>query len=144
MWTQVINRRPANIDVFRSQMNRLFSDFDTVYADFAQTGETIPYTTMHDTGDQFVLQAEVPDMSKDDIQIKIQGNYLEISGNRKTEVPEGYKAHRTERSASSFTRSFTLASDVNVDTVEAELDDGILSLKLPKVETAKVKQIEIK
>jgi len=125
-------------------MNRLFSDFDTVYADFAQTGETIPYTTMHDTGDQFVLQAEVPDMSKDDIQIKIQGNYLEISGNRKTEVPEGYKAHRTERSASSFTRSFTLASDVNVDTVEAELDDGILSLKLPKVETAKVKQIEIK
>lgn len=144
MWTQVINRRPSNIDVFRSQMNRLFSDFDTVYADFAQTGETIPYTTMHDTGDQFVLQAEVPDMSKDDIQIKIQGNYLEISGNRKTEVPEGYKAHRTERSASSFTRSFTLASDVNVDTVEAELDDGILSLKLPKVETAKVKQIEIK
>ncbi len=144
MWTQVINRRPVTVDLFRSQLNRLFNDFDEAFAGPGRSVAITPYTTMHDVGDSFVLRAEVPGMSRDDLQIKIQGNYLEISGNRKAETPDGYKAHRVERRASSFTRSFTLASDVDVNKVEAELNDGILSLTLPKVEAAKAKQIEIK
>lgn len=144
MWTRVINRGPGNIDLFRSQLNRLFSDFDDSFAGFEQSGTTKPYTNMYDNGDQFILKAEVPGMSKDDLQIKIQGNYLELSGDRKAEVPEGYKAHRVERRGSVFTRSFTLATEVDVEKVKAELSDGILTLHMPKVEAAKAKQIEIK
>ncbi len=144
MWTRVINRGPGNIDLFRSQLNRLFSDFDDSYAGLGRIGTTTPYTNMYDTGDQFILKAEVPGMSRDELQIKIQGNYLELSGNHKAKVPEGYKTHRVERRSSIFTRSFTLASDVDVEKVEAELGDGILTLRMPKVEAAKAKQIEIK
>ena len=144
MWTRVINRGPGNIDLFRSQLNRLFSDFDEAYASFGSGMATTPYTNMYDNGDQFILQAEVPGMSREDLQIKIQGNYLELSGTRKTKVPEGSKAHRVERKNTVFTRSFTLGTDVDVEKVEAELGDGILTLTLPKVETAKARQIEIK
>ncbi len=144
MWTRVINRGPGNIDLFRSQLNRLLNEFDDPYVRFGQNAATTPYTNMYDNGEHFVLQAEVPGMDKDDLQIRIQGNYLELSGSKKVEVPEGYKAHRVERRGATFTRSFTLAADVNVDGVKAELGDGILTLTLPKAEAAKVKQIEIK
>lgn len=144
MWTRVINRRPDGIDLFRSQLNRLFNDFDDAYTGLNQYPAAAPPTNMHDNGNQFILKAEVPGMTKDDLQIKIQGNYLELSGSKKNEPPEGYKAHRIERGSASFTRSFTLATDVDVDKVQAELGDGILTLTLPKVEAAQAKQIEIK
>lgn len=143
MWTRVINRRPGSIDLFRSQLNRLFNDFDDYYAGFGQSTTTTPHTNMYDTGEQFILQAEVPGLSRDDLEIKIQGNYLELSGTRKTEIPEGYKAHRVERRDSSFTRSFTILTDVDVDRVVAELSDGILTLTLPKAAAAKAKQVKI-
>ena len=144
MWTRVINRGPGNIDLFRSQLNRLFNDFDDSYAGFGQSAITTPFANMYDTGEQFVLQAEVPGMGKDELQIRIQGNYLELSGSRRAEAPEGYKAHRVERRGSTFTRSFTLTTDVVMDRIEAELGDGILTLTLPKAAAAKAKQIEIK
>jgi len=144
MWTRVINRGPGNIDLFRSQLNRLFSDFDDSFASFGRSSVTTPYTNVNDNGDELILQAEVPGMSKNDLQVKIQGNYLELTGSRKAQAPEGYRAHRVERRSSTFTRSFTLAADVDADKVEAELSDGILTLTLPKVEAAKAKQIEIK
>ena len=144
MWTRVINRRPGNVDVFRSQLNRLFSDFDDSFLGYERSATTTPYTNMYDNGDLFILKAEVPGMSKDDLKIKIQGNYLELSGSRKHEVPEGYKAHRVERTSPTFTRSYTLSADVDVEKVEAELGDGILTLSLPKMAAAKAKQIEIK
>ena len=78
------------------------------------------------------------------MSIKIQGNYLELSGTKNSDAPDGYKAHRVERVNASFTRSFTLPSEVDVDKVEAVLNNGILSLNLPKAEVAKPKQIAIK
>lgn len=143
MWTRVINRGPGSIDLFRSQLNRLFSDFDDSYAGFGKNMATPPYTNMFDNGDQFILLAEVPGMTREELQVKIQGNYLELSGSRKTEIPEGYKAHRIERHNSTFTRSYTLAADVAIDKVEAKLADGILTLTLPKA-AAKAKQIVIR
>ncbi len=86
---------------------------------------------------------EVPGVSKDNINVKIQGNYLELSGKRTNEVPEGYTVHRTEREALSFSRSFTLPYEVNADNVKASLNNGILTMTLPKSEAAKPKQIAI-
>lgn len=144
MWTRVINNRPDGIDLFRSQLNRLFTDFDETYPAFERRPAAAPPTNMYDNGNQFILKAEVPGMSKDDLQVKIQGNYLELSGTTHPGTPEEYKAHRVERKSSTFTRSFTLTTDVDTDKVEAELGDGILTLTLPKVAAAKPRQIEIK
>lgn len=89
------------------------------------------------------VRAELPGISKDDISIKIQGNYLEISGKRVIETPEGFKSHRNERSSTTFSRSFTLPDEVDAEKVDAALKDGILYLTLPKSEAAKPRQITI-
>jgi len=148
MWTRVndIDRMFGAMDLLRSRMNRMFTDYGRSYGeDYGwRVADATPRTNLYDNGDHFEIWAEVPGLPKDDLSIKIQGNYLELSGTRKSDAPEGYKAHRVERSNATFTRSFTLPSDVDVEKVEAALRDGILTLTLPKAEAAKPKQIDIK
>lgn len=133
------------MDLFRHRMNNLFSDFDRSYP---ATGgwmatEAYPRTNLSDSGDNLHIVAEVPGVAKDDLQVKIQGNYLEISGSRKADTPDGYKTHRNERGAGFFSRSFTLPYEVDAAKVEATLKDGLLNLRLPKAESAKPRQITI-
>jgi HSP20 family protein len=147
MWTRLneIDRMFDAMDLFRSNLNRVFLDYDKPYSE--EYGWKVlnnsPRTNLCDNGDSFQLIAEVPGLTKDDLNIKIQGNYLELSGSRKSDAPKGYKAHRVERDAVSFTRSFTLPADVNAEKIEAVLKDGLLTLALPKEEKAKPKQINI-
>ncbi|MEE4239929.1 MAG: Hsp20/alpha crystallin family protein [Desulfopila sp.] len=149
MWTSVndIDRMFGAMDLFRNRMNRLFTDFDRSYGEdynWRLAANGAPRTNLYDNGEEFLVVAEVPGMSKDDINIRIQGNYLELSGTRKADAPEGYRTHRAERPVASFTRSFTIPSDVDGERVQASLKDGLLTLKLPKAEAAKPKQIEIR
>jgi len=133
------------MDLLRSRLNRLTTDDNRFYGRSPGWSATdgSPRTNFYDNGNQLELKAEVPGMSKEDLTIQIQGNYLEVSGTRKSDAPEGYKVHRTERETASFTRSFTLPSEVNVDKIDASLQNGILSLTLPKAEAAKPKQVSI-
>lgn len=140
-----IDRMFGAMDLLRNKMDRIFGDFDRPYLyepAFAAVSNS-PRTNLLDIGDRFEVHAEVPGISKDDLNIKIQGNYLEISGKRQIDTPEGYKVHRTERGASTFSRSFTLPDNVDAEKVEAAIKDGILYLSLPKSETAKPRQITI-
>jgi HSP20 family protein len=102
-----------------------------------------PRTNLYDKGDTFELIAEVPGLSKEDLDVKIQGNYLEINGKREVKIPEGYRVHLSERGSASFTRSLTLPADVDSGKVSAALKDGLLILTLPKSEVAKPRQISI-
>lgn len=147
MWARVneIDRMFTAMDLLRSKMDRMFTDYDGSYGEGSgwRVVGGFPKTNMYDNGDSFKVVAEVPGVSKEDLNIKIQGNYLELSGIRKSDAPEGYKAHRIERNASSFTRSFTLGADVDAEKTEAVLKDGLLTLVMPKAESAKAKQITI-
>lgn len=140
-----IDRMFGAMDLLRNKIDRIFGDVDRAYLygpAFALKSNS-PRTNLLENGDAFEIQAEVPGISKDDLNIKIQGNYLEISGRRNVNSPEGYKVHRSERNTSTFSRSFTLPDDVDAEKAEAALKDGILYLTLPKSETAKPKQITI-
>lgn len=148
MWTRAneFDRMFGAMNLLRSRMNRLFNDFDGSYGDDYgwNVVDGAPKTNLYDNGDQFKLIAEVPGFAKEDISVRVQGNYLELSASANLPQPEGYTAHRRERIAvSSFTRSFTLPADVDVDRIEAMLKDGLLVLSLPKAEAAKPKQITI-
>lgn len=144
MWTraQDFDRMFGTMDLLRNRMNRIFNDFDRSYGEYTLEGG--PRTNLYDTGDKLRVTAEVPGIARENLSIRIQGNYLELSGSRKAEAPAGYKAHRVEREATSFTRSFTLPVDVDADRAEATVKDGILILELPKAEAAKPRQITIK
>lgn len=140
-----LDRLFGHMGLVRSRMNRLLTDFDRPYGEDygGRVAEGNPLTNLYDNGDSLEIRAEVAGLTKEDLNIKIQGNYLEVSGTRKSDVPEGYKAHRTERGGYSFTRSFTLPTDVDVEKVEACLVNGILTLTLPKAEAVKPKQVTI-
>lgn len=141
-----LNQMLGAMDLFRTQMNSLFNDFDRTYSagPWWLTAETYPRTNLYDTGDNLELLAEVPGITKEDLNVKIQGNYLEIRGSSRNDIPEGYTVHRSERGAASFSRSFTLPYEVDANQVNATLKDGLLRMTLPKSEAAKPKQIDIK
>lgn len=141
-----IDRMFGMMDMMKSNLDRLSSDYDRAYGSGANWVVTdgMPRCNLYDSGDHFTVIAEVPGFSKEDLNIKIQGNYLELSGSRKPVVPERYSVHRSERGTFNFSRSMTLPSDVDSEKVEASLKNGILTLTLPKSEAAKPRQITVK
>lgn len=145
MFTRIsdIDRMFGAMDLLRNRMDSIFNTFDRSFAYDPAPDFTAPRASLYDTGDGFEARFELPGVSKDDLDIKIQGNYLEISGKRNVKAPDSYKVHRSERRAAEFSRSFTLPDDVDAEKVEAVLRDGILHLTLPRSEAAKPKQITI-
>ena len=104
-----------------------------------------PATDIYETKDEFVFKLEVPGMTKDDIQIEFNKDTLVIKGERKEEkeVKED-DYHRIERRCGTFTRSFNLPKNIDEKKIDASMKDGVLELRLPKAEEAKVKAIPIK
>ena len=142
--------RLSDIDRLFGTMNLLQKRLDNLYSDYGKSPgyrweleQAAPRTNLYEKGDNFEIRAEVPGLEKDDLNVKIQGNYLEISGKREPDAPDGYKPHKTERGIGSFSRSFTLPADVDSTKVEATLKNGVLYLVLPKHEAAKPRKISI-
>ena len=124
--------------VFASSFNRN-SDNDIV------RGAWNPSVDIFENKDQIVLEAELPGIKAEDVNISIENNILTIHGERKFEKKdEGDNFHRVERSYGSFTRSFTLPPTVSSENANAEFENGVLRLTLAKREEAKPRRIEIK
>jgi len=134
----------GDIDLLQSRMSRFFDDYDRSNYGRVLAGGDLPLTNFYDTGDHFELKVELPGTAKEDLSVKIQGNYLEIGGKREANVPDGYSVHRSERGSVDFTRSFTLPSEVDAEKVEATISNGLLTMILPKAEAAKPKQITVR
>ena len=148
MWSRL-----SDVDRMFNAMNLLQARMDNIFGDYSTSrpipaawisAESMPKTNLNDLGDHFEVVAEVPGFAKENLHIKIQGNYLEISGSHEVDAPEGYAVHRVERGTASFNRSFTLPSDVDSEKVEATLKNGLLVLTLPMAEASKPKQITVK
>ena len=136
-----LNSLLGAMDLFRSRMDTMFNEFDRGIG--WTVAEAYPRTNLYDAGDNLEVVSELPGVSKEDLNVKIQGNYLEIGGTRKSDIPAGYEVHRIERDATTFSRSFTLPYEVDASQVVATLKDGLLKMTLPKSEAAKPKQISI-
>ena len=89
------------------------------------------------------VEMELPGVRNDQIELSVVGNELTLSFQRQDDAPEGATYHRRERPVGTFTRVLRLPTDVNPDAVEAQLRDGVLTVTLPKAETAKPKKIKI-
>lgn len=106
------------------------------------TGWT-PALDVYQTSDDIVAVVELPGMRKDDIEISLQDGILTISGERKSEAPEGEGNTRSERFVGKFRRSISLPTRVDGNKVNATYKDGILTVTLPKAEDVKPKQIQV-
>lgn len=130
----------------QDEVNRLFaSTFNRGDDNELMRGAWSPSVDIFENKDQIVLEAELPGMKPEDVNISIENNVLTIHGERKFEKKdEGDNFHRVERSYGSFTRSFTLPPTVNSENAQAEFENGVLRLTLAKREEAKPRRIEIK
>ena len=104
----------------------------------SQTGTTIPAVNIKETPDAFEVEMAAPGMTKDDFKIELDGNMLTISSEKEdSKESKDAKYTRKEYSYSSFSRSFTLPEEVNQEKIEANYQDGVLHVTLPKKEEAK-------
>jgi HSP20 family protein len=104
-----------------------------------------PPVDVYETNDSIVLKADLPEVSKEEVDISVQGNVLTIRGERKREQEvKEQNYYRLERSYGGFTRSFTLPGTVDAEKIEAGFSGGVLTVNLPKREESKPKQIRVK
>ncbi|HEX6198881.1 MAG TPA: Hsp20/alpha crystallin family protein [Thermoanaerobaculia bacterium] len=104
----------------------------------------MPSVNIRETEQAFFVEAELPGLTKKDIDITLENNILKLSGERRFEKDtkeESY--HRVERSYGSFLRTFSLPSQVNAESVKASFKDGVLTIEVPKAEEAKPRKIAI-
>ncbi|HET8755533.1 MAG TPA: Hsp20/alpha crystallin family protein [Solirubrobacteraceae bacterium] len=131
----------------QNEMNRLFNTvFDAPSP--GNGGSTMrrwmPAMDLVETGDHFVLRADLPGLSEEDVKIEFEDGTLTVSGERKSEHEakgEGY--YRVERAFGSFSRSLTLPQGIDPEAVTASFDRGVLEISIPKPEEKKPRRIEI-
>jgi HSP20 family protein len=136
-----------------TSMNRLFEDFETVFARsaFAPAAApagrrtTAPRVQLRDQGEVIALLAELPGLRLEDIELSIEGATITLKTTpRPTPVPEGFSALRRERQPAAVEWSFELPYAVDAAQASATLDQGRLSVTLPKAPEAKPRSITVK
>jgi len=109
------------------------------------TGDWSPRVDIAETEGAFVIKAELPDVSKEDVKVTVDNGVMTLKGERKQEKEEsGKKFHRVERYYGSFCRSFSLPESVDETKVKASFKDGLLTVELPKSGETKPRAIEVK
>jgi HSP20 family protein len=139
------------IDSLQGEMNRLFSTFfdtPTTRSGAGNGGAAsrrwLPAMDLIETDEHFVLKADLPGMTQDDVNIEVENNVLTVSGERKTEHEakhEGY--YRLERATGAFSRSLTLPEGIDPEAVTATFDNGVLEVRIPKPVQAQPRKVQI-
>lgn len=137
------DRTLAVFDELQRRMNRVFEGYDVRMPNFLGA-TTWPSTNLYDTGKELVLKAQLPGLSEKEVNITGNQDSITISGERKTEVPEGYSVHREERSEVQFSRSFALPVKVDLEKTTASMKNGILTVTMAKAAEAQPRNITVK
>ncbi len=127
----------------RRQMDRLMETFTDQPA-FVPGAGVFPAINLSENENSFFLRAELPGVKPEDLDIQATGRNLTISGARKL-APEDASAryHRREREGGRFSRVFAIPKEIDADRIEARMADGVLTIKVPKAESAKPRRISI-
>lgn len=131
----------------QDEVNRLFTGAfpKTTLQEEILRGAWSPNVDIFENKDKLVLEAELPGMKTEEVDVSIENSVITISGERKFEKKgEADSYHRVERAYGSFSRSFTLPQTVTAEGATADFNDGILSIALPKREETKARKIEVK
>lgn len=128
----------------RDLFDRFFSGFAFPNIAFEDTS-WVPAFDVSETDKELVVKAEVPGMDKEDIHITVSNGLLTVKGEKKLEKKEeNEEYHCVERRYGTFSRTMRLPDEIEGDKVDATYKDGVLNIRLPKVEAVQPKKIEIK
>lgn len=129
----------------QDEMNRLFmTNYSRGSEEGFTSGAWSPKVDIFENKENLVIEAELPGMKREDVDVSIENNVLTLHGERKFEKKdEGDNYHRVERSYGAFTRSFTLPQTVTAEGATADFKNGVLRVQLLKREETKARKIEI-
>jgi HSP20 family protein len=134
------------LNAVQERMNRLFGEaYRSADDDVMRRGAWAPPVDIYDSGNhELIIKAELPDMSKDEIEITVENNSLTLRGEKKMDSAiKDEQCHRIERAYGVFSRSFSLPATVDSAKVSADYKSGVLTITLPMREEAKPKQIHV-
>jgi len=123
------------------------NDWNRAWGDLTQQrpglAGSFPPVNVWEDQEKLYVEAELPGLNQDNLEILVEGDQLTVRGERKPATDEG-RWHRQERAFGRFQRTLTLPVAVDADKVEARLEQGVLTLTLPKSEAAKPRKIAVK
>ncbi|CAN5687895.1 Hsp20/alpha crystallin family protein [soil metagenome] len=103
-----------------------------------------PLIDIHEGPDGLVLEADLPGVTEESVQIQLEDNVLSLQAQVAPPVPEGARPLHEEFRVATYQRSFILSDEVDRERISAELKNGVLRLTLPKAERARTRRIEVK
>ena len=107
-----------------------------------ERGYFVPKVNIVETKDSFILEAEMPGVSKEGLEVLLEGNELAIVGRRQTGVPGAEPVYR-ESSPRDFRREFVLDPSIDTSKLSATIEQGVLTVTLPKTEKVKPRKIQV-
>ena len=139
----------ALMDELRRRMDRVWDDSDpsrpgVMSSPHTLSASVVPHINVYDGGATLVLKADLPGLSEKDVQLTLNEAGLSISGERRVAPPEGYSAHRQERSHVKFSRSLQLPCKVDPEQTTAAVKNGVLTITLAKAAEAQPRQITVR
>ena len=145
MTNNMIRWNPAPAYLNREPLARLFDTFfNDLQGEEVSNRSWIPPVDIQETEEGYRLTAELPGLTKDDVQITLENDVLRLAGERKLEKDVQRESfHRVERTYGAFTRAFALPHKVDGERVQASFENGLLTVLVPKAEQAKPRKIAI-
>jgi HSP20 family protein len=105
----------------------------------------VPYADILEGDKNYLIQLDLPGVDRQSLSIEVENQVLKVTGERTLPVPEGYQARRKELPAKlHFQRSFNLGKEIDAERIGAKLDNGVVTITLPKAEVALPRRIEVK
>ena len=147
MSTIISTRAPRSLfhpfSALRGEFDELFNRLSTNWEGL--TTEFKVACDVSETDDAYQIRMDVPGIKPDDITVQVTGDSVHISGERKEEKEEkGKTFHRLERHSGKFSETLQLPSAVNEEKVQAEFNEGVLTVTLPKTEASKTRTVKVK
>ena len=138
----IIKRKPTTLDIFDlDSLDRFIERF------FEDTTEEVkvPAIDIKEEKDKYIMEVELPGFTEKDVELKVENNVLTLSSKKEESKEESKKGYiRKERKSYSFSRSFNLPENTNVDKIKASFKNGILNIEIPKAPESQPKYIEVK
>ena len=135
------------LETMSNRLNRILSEGSTSNRQPDETvavADWMPVVDILETNDAFQIHVELPGVEKSAVKLSVEKGVLLISGQRpQATLTEGMRYHRNERPYGKFERTFRVPDGVDEQKLEADLKNGILTVRLPKAEKAKLKSIQI-
>jgi HSP20 family protein len=133
----------SDLGTLRERVNRLFEETlaRSGRREPAEARTWSPLVDIHETDGEIIVRADLPGLSREEIDIELAGDALSIKGDRKLDENRSYV--RVERPHGAFQRSFTIGVPIDTANVKAAYRDGVLEVALPKAEEARPKQVKV-